>query len=150
MIAKSKAGSPETNHRALNVTGVRVTNQRASILGVIRQGGGHLDADEVYRRARQKQPNLSLSTVYRALQLFKRLGLVEEHHFDEFHHHYEIKTSKEHQHLLCLGCGKVVEFQCPQSREVREEIARDKGFEIVGAEVRIVGFCPECRQHREK
>jgi len=79
------------SRKALNVAGMRVTNQRALLLELIRQGKGHLDADELYRRAREKQPRLSLSTVYRTLQLLKKLGLVEELHFDENHHHYEVR-----------------------------------------------------------
>ena len=103
--------SLENSRRVLSVPGLRATNQRALILEIIRRGQGHLDADEVYRQAREKQPRLSLSTVYRTLQLLKRLGLVEEVHFDEAHHHYEVKPSSEHHHLVCLGCGKVIEFR---------------------------------------
>ena len=82
--------SPGTSRRVLCVGGLRVTNQRTLILEIIRQGKGHLDADEVYRRARKKQPNLSLSTVYRTLRMLKELGLVQEVHFGEDHHHYEV------------------------------------------------------------
>ena len=87
----TKTNSVENTRQVLNTSGLRVTSQRALILEVIRRGQGHLDADEVYRRAREKQPRLSLSTVYRTLQTLKKLGLVEEVHFDETHHRYEIK-----------------------------------------------------------
>jgi len=142
-----KTKSFKNNRRALNTTGLRVTNQRALILEVIRQG--HLDADEVYRQARKRQPRLSLSTVYRTLRMFKKLGLVEELHFDEAHHHYEVKPSSEHQHLLCLGCGKVVEFKCPLSPKMTEDIAQEKGFEITGIEIRMTGYCLKCRQNKK-
>jgi len=138
-----------TNRRALNLTGMRVTNQRALLLEIIRHGQGHLDADEVYRRARQKYPRLSLSTVYRTLQLFKKLGLVEEVHFDESHHHYEAKPTTEHHHLVCLGCGRVIEFQYPLSRYVKRNVAEAKDFEIVATEIRMTGYCSRCRQGRE-
>jgi len=144
---KSKTKPLENNRRALNVTGLRVTNQRALILDIIRRG--HLDADEIYRQAREKQPRLSLSTVYRTLQVLKKLGLVEELHFDETHHHYEMKPSSEHHHLVCLSCGKVVEFECPLSPKMRENIAQEKGFEITGVEIRMTGYCSECRQVRK-
>ena len=133
----------------LNAHGLRVTNQRALILEVIRQGQGHLDADEVYRRARKKQPRLSLSTVYRTLQTLKKLGLVEELHFNGAHHHYEIKPSTEHHHLVCLGCGNVVEFRYPLVRLVKKNVTEAKGFEITGSEVRVMGYCPTCRRSRE-
>ena len=139
-----KTKSLKNNRRALNTTGLRVTNQRALILEIIRQG--HMDADEVYRQARKKQPRLSLSTVYRTLRMFKELGLVEELHFDEAHHHYEMKSSSEHHHLVCLGCGKIVEFECPLSPKMRERVARENDFEVTGVEIRMTGYCPKCRQ----
>lgn len=139
-----KTRLPSDNREALNIAGLRITNQRASILEIIRQG--HLDADEVYRRAREKQSRLSLSTVYRTLQKLKELGLVEELHFDKFHHHYEVKPLTEHHHLVCLGCGKIIEFNYPLSRYVKKTIAKAKNFDIVNTEIRITGYCSKCRQ----
>ena len=138
--------SLEQERRALSAPGLRVTSQRALILEIIRQGKGHLDADEVYRRAREKQPRISLSTVYRTLQTLKKLDLIEEVHFDETHHHYELKPSSEHHHLVCLGCGRVIEFQSPLSRYVKRSVAEAKDFEITNTEIRITGYCAECRQ----
>jgi len=142
----NKTKSLESNRRALNVTGLRATSQRALILEIIRRR--HLDADEIYRQARAKQPRLSLSTVYRTLQVLKKLGLVEELHFNDTHHHYEVKPSSEHQHLVCLGCGKVVEFEYPLSQKMKKDIARGKDFEVTGVEVRMTGYCSKCRQNR--
>lgn len=139
---------PETR-RALNAPGLRITHQRALILEVIRRRQGHLDADEIYRRAREKQPRLSLSTVYRTLQTLKKLGLVEELHFDEEHHHYEIKPSAEHHHLTCLGCGQVVEFQYPLARLVKRNVPEVKNFAITQTELYLAGYCAKCRQERE-
>ena len=136
-----------SSRRALDKTGLRVTGQRALILEIVRQG--HLAADEIYRQARKKQPRLSLSTVYRTLRKFKELGLIEELHFDEGHHHYEMKPFSDHQHLVCLDCGKVVEFECPLSPKMRRDIAKERGFEITSVEVRMTGYCPECRQKRK-
>ena len=142
----SEAGIPKTNHRALNAPGLRVTKQRALILEIIRQGQGHLDADEVYRQAREKQPCLSLSTVYRTLRMFKKLGLVEEVHFDDAHHHYEVKLPSEHHHLVCLGCGRVIEFRYPLTRYVKRNVPEAQDFDIVDTEIRMTGYCPRCRQ----
>jgi Fur family ferric uptake transcriptional regulator len=145
----TEAKSLENKHRVLNVPGLRATNQRALILETIRRGEGHLDADEVYRRARKKQPRLSLSTVYRTLRIFKKLGLVEELHFDNAHHRYEVKPAVEHHHLICLGCGRVVEFQYPLARLVKRKVAEAKDFDIIGTEVHMTGYCPTCRQNRK-
>jgi Fe2+ or Zn2+ uptake regulation protein len=126
-----------------------MTNQRALILDIIRRGEGHLDADEVYRQARAKQPRLSLSTVYRNLQTLKSLGLIEELHYDEAHHHYEIKPTTKHHHLVCLDCGTVVEFECPMSHNMREHVSLENGFLVVDEEVRMMGYCSECRSKRK-
>ncbi len=152
-ISDNKTGtkneSTDNNRRVLSAPGLRVTSQRALILEVIRHGEGHMDADEVYRQAREKQPRLSLSTVYRTLQTLKKLGLVEEVHFDEEHHHYEIKPATEHHHLVCLGCGRVVEFKYPLARLIKRNVTEAKDFEIISSEVRMTGYCPTCRQERK-
>lgn len=128
------------------VPGLRNTSQRALILDIVRKGDGHLDAYEVYRRARLKQQRLSLSTVYRTLQTLKKLELVEEVHIDETHHHYEIKRSDEHHHLVCLGCGKVIEFQYPLAEQVKKNIVEARDFRITGSEVRMTGYCSSCQE----
>jgi len=135
-----------TSRRALNRVGMRFTHQRALIMEIIRRGRGHLDADEIYRRAREKEARLSLSTVYRTLQMLKKLGLVEELHFDEEHHHYEVKPSVEHHHLVCLGCGRVIEFHYPLSRYLRKKVPEAKDFDITETEIRMTGYCPKCRR----
>ncbi|MFH1650676.1 MAG: transcriptional repressor [Chloroflexota bacterium] len=125
-------------------SGMRNTRQRSLILEVIRRG--HLDADEIYRLARRQYPRLSLSTVYRTLQKLKRMGMIEELHFDEAHHHYELKGNAEHHHLVCLGCGKVIEFQHPLSRYIRRNVAAARGFDIADTEVKVSGYCADCRK----
>ncbi len=147
MNVKNK--SLEITRRVLNAPGLRITSQRALILEVIRHGRGHLDADEVYRRAREKQPRLSLSTVYRTLQMLKKLGLVEELHFDEGHHHYEVKPATEHHHLVCLHCGRVVEFQYPLARLVKKNVPEAQDFDITNIELHMAGYCAKCRQDKK-
>ena len=141
--------SQEKSRKTLNIAGKRVTSQRALIMEIIRQGEGHLDADEIYRRARGRVPRLSLSTVYRTLLLLKKLGLVEELHFDEEHHHYELKPSAEHHHLICIGCGRVIEFHYPLSRYIKRNVPEAKGFDIAETEVHMSGYCSKCRRSRK-
>ena len=128
----------------LNECGLRVTNQRTLILEAIRHSHGHVDADEVYRNIHKKQPRISLSTVYRTLQRFKELGLIDELHFAEEHHHYELKPTIEHYHLVCLECGQVIEFKYPLVRLLKKNIPETHDFEITGSEITLTGFCPKC------
>lgn len=125
-------------------TGQRVTRQRKLLLDLIRVQKGHLDADELYRIAREKNPRLSLSTVYRTLRLFKRLGLVEELHFEEEHHHYEGRPSREHYHLVCLQCGKVTEFENPLVSRLKSALSKEHHFKVTGGEIHLSGYCAQC------
>lgn len=125
--------------------GERVTWQRRLLLDLISQAGGHLDADELFRRAKEREPRISLSTVYRNLRLFKKLGLVDERHLSENHHHYEIKSPAEHYHLVCLSCGRVIEFGSPLLQRIENQIRRENQFEVTGAEIRLQGYCSRCR-----
>ena len=124
----------------------RSTEQRQLMLKIIQQAEGHLDADEIYRQARQKSPSISLSTVYRSLQLFKELGLVEEHQFDGMRRYYEAMPRTKHHHLVCLGCGRVFEFKCPSAKRLKSRISREEGFKVTDAEVRLAGYCPDCQR----
>ncbi len=134
----------KTSHRAL--TGRRSTAQRRLLLDLIQKADGHLDADELYRRARDQEPSISLSTVYRNLKLFTSLNLVKERHFDEEHHHYEAKASVEHYHLICYGCGDVVEFQSPRIEQMKQEVGKEKGCKITEADVHLMGYCGKCQK----
>jgi len=135
---------PVVSEQALKAAGMRVTSERSIILGIMRQG--HFDANEIYRRARKKDPRLSLSTVYRTMQAFKRIGLVDELHLSDTHHHYEVKPPVEHHHLVCLGCGRVIEFQYPLSRYVKNMVPEARDFTISECEIRIKGYCSRCSQ----
>ncbi|MBA7486781.1 hypothetical protein ES707_22342 [subsurface metagenome] len=124
----------------------RGTEQRQLILEIIQQAREHLDADEIYQRARQKSPSISLSTVYCSLQLFKELELVEEHKFDDMRRHYETTPRSKHHHLVCLGCGRIFEFKCPSAEKLKSRISREEGFRVTDAEVRLAGYCPDCQR----
>jgi Fur family ferric uptake transcriptional regulator len=146
---QSKKSPDISNRTTLRKSGKRVTSQRALILEIIQQGKGHLDADEIYRRARAIKPRLSLSTVYRTLKTLKEPGLIQELHLDDSHHHYEIMPTSKHHHLVCLGCGKVVEFKYPISRHITRNVPEARDFQIVDTEIRLTGYCPQCWRERE-
>ncbi|MBC8448205.1 MAG: transcriptional repressor [Chloroflexi bacterium] len=139
----------ESIRRILRQAGKRVTPQRVLILETIREGGGHLDADEIYRRARQKAPHLSLSTVYRTIGVLKEAGVIEELHLGEGHHHYELRAEKGHHHLICQACGQVIEFDCPFSQELWHSLSGKHGFEITDVRLSLLGYCADCRQNGE-
>jgi Fur family ferric uptake transcriptional regulator len=87
-----------------------------------------------------------MSTVYRTLQTLKKLGLIDEVHIDETHHHYEAKQAAEHHHLVCLGCGRVIEFNYPLALQIKKVVPDARGFEFVSTELRAMGYCSQCQQ----
>ena len=123
----------------------RSTEQRELIRQILKHADEHLDADKIYLQARQRSPSISLSTVYRNLQLFKETGLVEEHQFGS-RRYYEPVPQAKHHHLVCLGCGRVFEFKCPSTERLKFRIRKEEGFRVTDAEVRLSGYCPECQE----
>ncbi|HEX2036493.1 MAG TPA: transcriptional repressor [Chloroflexota bacterium] len=127
----------------------RWTRQRQVVLDTLRGAHGHLDADEVYRRARQVEPRLSLSTVYRTLAMLKEDGLVRGLHLAGNQHRYECLPPPgapgDHGHLACRVCGSVVEFAGPDLARLEESLARRYGYEFTGAQIEIVARCADCQ-----
>ncbi|MBN1366911.1 MAG: transcriptional repressor [Dehalococcoidales bacterium] len=127
-----------------------VTTQRHLLLELISQAKGHLDADELYRRAKEKEPRISLATVYRNIKLFKELGLIAESNLGEAHSHFEIRRTAEHHHLVCLGCGRVIEFKSPLIARAVAKMRQEHGFDITSAEMKLEGYCPQCKKEKRK
>jgi Fur family ferric uptake transcriptional regulator len=130
---------------ALRSEGKRITPQRTLLLQVIKQSHGHLDADEIYRRARKKDPTISLSTVYRNLNMLKELRLISELHLDQEHHHYELRDATDHYHLICSSCDRVIEFDSSMVGHLMDQVSGEKDFQIERVHIDLVGLCAKCR-----
>lgn len=136
--------SQEEALKILRARGKRITAQRNLVLEVVRESDGHLDAGEIYRRARTRDPRISLSTVYRNLSLLQELGLISELHLDEEHHHYELKEETEHHHLICSACERVFEFDSSLVERLVAQISQEQGFRTERVQIDLVGVCREC------
>jgi Fur family ferric uptake transcriptional regulator len=132
------------------IQGHSLTVQRRLLLELLRKAKGHIDAKELYRRASARDRSISPATVYRSLNLFKQVGLVDERRFGGVRCHYQITQSPEHQHLVCRGCGKVIEFQNPLLGKLVEVVQREHGFNVTKAELYLEGFCPGCEDKEKK
>jgi len=137
------------NSQTIQMQGHFLTTQRRLLLELIRDSEGHLDAKELYQRARARDESIGPATVYRSLNLFKELGLVDEMRLGKLRCYYEIKKSSEHQHLVCQGCGKVIEFQNPHFQELIKAVQREQGFKITRAELCLEGYCEHCEQEEK-
>ena len=128
------------------IGGHLLTVQRRLILELLREADEHIDAKDLYRRASARDESISPATVYRSLKLFKESGLIEERRLGKVRCYYEIKQASEHQHLVCQGCGRVLEFEAPLVRELVEAIQREHGFKVTKAELYLEGYCPHCEE----
>jgi Fur family ferric uptake transcriptional regulator len=128
------------------IQGHPLTSQRRLLLELLRDAEGHIDAKELYHRASARDKSISTATVYRTLNLFTELGLVDEIRLGKVQCYYEIKQSPEHQHLVCQGCGKVIEFQNPHFQKLVRAVRREHGFNVTKAELYLEGYCPECEE----
>jgi len=134
------------NNQTIQMQGHFLTAQRRLLLELLRDSEGQLDAKELYQRASARDESIGPATVYRSLNLFKQLGLVDEMRLGKLRCYYEIKQSPEHQHLLCQGCGKVIEFQNPYFNKLIKAVQREHGFKITKAELCLEGYCPNCEE----
>ena len=132
------------------IKGHPLTSQRRLILELLRDAEGHIDAKELYRRASARDESISPATVYRSLNLFRELGLVDQMRLGQVRCYYEIKQSPEHQHLVCQGCGTVIEFQNPHFNKLLKAIRNEHGFNVTKAELYLEGYCPECEEKKDK
>ena len=128
--------------------GLRMTRQRRTILSVVETAKQHLDASQLLRRARRLDPRIDRVTVYRTLSLLKRHGLVDEldlMHLEGEKHYYERRTQRDHIHMACLRCGRIIEFESNLFERLKGQIQRDCQFHIVVTRMEIGGYCSNCR-----
>lgn len=136
------------SERQLRKAGKRLTPQRRLIVEILSRADDHLDAQELYERARRHETSLSLATVYRTLSVLKETGLVHELHLDDEHHHYELAGKEEHSHLICLGCSCVIEVDSTPFVEAAMALGQAHGFEVTTTQVELSGYCRDCSTER--
>lgn len=134
----------------LRRAGLRVTEQRALVLGILRRSAEHLDAEGIYAAARAQRADVSLATVYRAIRALERAGLIEQRHFGpgHTHDHYEVSGSPEHYHFTCVSCHRVFEFETPLVGKLRAELQRQRGWRVKRAHLTVEGECEVCSARR--
>lgn len=133
---------------ALTSRGVRLTSQRRAVVEIIQEAKHHLDAASLLELARQKQPAIDRATVYRTIELLKKLRLIDEldlMHLKGEKHYYEVKTRREHIHLACFHCGRIEEVSNVLFDQLKEQVAQQAGFEIKVTRLEIGGLCRICR-----
>ena len=131
----------------------KLTPQRQIVLQVfINNRDKHLSAEDVHNIVRQQSNDIGLATVYRTLELLSELEILQKMEFGDGRSRYEINESSSphhHHHLICLTCGKVIEFADDLMEDLENIIAQNSNFTIVDHQVKFYGYCQECRKKRE-
>lgn len=121
----------ESLEERLSAKGLRMTEQRRTIARVLDAAQDHPDVEELYARASDVDPHISISTVYRTMKLFEEVDLVERHDFRDGRSRYETIPDEHHDHLIDLRSGAVIEFRSEEIEKLQERIAREHGFRLV-------------------
>ncbi|HTU42352.1 MAG TPA: Fur family transcriptional regulator [Candidatus Aquilonibacter sp.] len=135
--------------KELAARGVRITEQRRVIVGIIQDSPRHLDAATLLGLARKQDPTIDRSTVYRTIAMLKNRGLIDEldlMHLEGEKHYYEVKTNHDHCHMACFRCGAIMEYTSSAFEKLKEDIAAQSGFQIRVVRLEVGGFCKKCRK----
>ena len=112
--------------------GLRMTDQRRTIAGVLQDAVDHPDVEELYNRASAVDPRISLATVYRTVKLFEETGILEKREFGDGRARYEAADREHHDHLIDVHSGEVIEFVDPEIEALQERIAQKLGYRLMG------------------
>ena len=132
--------------QVLRQRGVRLTDERRL---VVRRAVGylHFTAEELVRDVRAIDPSVARGTVYRTLALLHRAGVVEKHDFRYGAPNYEVTFGKaHHDHLMCVQCGEIIEFQEPRVEKLQEDVVGRYGYQLMSHTHKLYGLCPGCQR----
>ena len=127
--------------------GLKTTKQRNRILEIFLEKDRHMTPEEVLDAVQPHIPSVGLATIYRTMKLLVKAGVAHERRFADGLLRYEIAVEGEHHdHIICLDCGKIVEFEDETIEERQELVAKEKGFTIVSHRLDIYARCqkPNC------
>src|ERR671917_2359669 len=122
-----------------------LTRQRLVVLRVIEESGEHLTANEIFEAARRALPSISYATVYNSLRFLKESGLIREIGFGSGAASRFDRAGLRHDHALCTRCGRLVDFDLPETAELMRAAARRSRFRAESIHLTLTGVCPDCR-----
>lgn len=124
---------------------LKLTSQRRAILRQALDAKGHFSAEALLKLSKKKDSTISKATVYRTLALLKEANVLEEQDFGDGKKLYEIAVErKHHDHLICIKCGKIIEFENEPIERLQDGEASKHRFKIVYHSLKLFGFCKNC------
>lgn len=132
------------SNELLRKRGYRLTPQRHMILSVIQESQEHLSIDQIAKLVQQRNPYVSLSTIYRTLELLTRLGLVRESHLPGEQQHYEAAEGQAHHHLVCRRCRMTIHLDQELLGNLHEQLQEQYHFHDLTLDLVAAGYCTPC------
>jgi Fur family ferric uptake transcriptional regulator len=131
-------------NKELKKAGLKVTLPRLKILEILQEPSNqHISAEDVYKLLIDMGEEIGLATVYRVLNQFDDAGILNRHHFEGGKSVFEISHKEHHDHLVCLKCGKVIEFEDPLIEERQEAIAKANNMKLTHHSLYLYGECQD-------
>lgn len=129
-------------NKELKKAGLKVTLPRLKILEILQKPNNqHISAEDVYKILLEQDEDIGLATVYRVLNQFDDAGILIRHHFEGGKSVFEISHKDHHDHLVCLRCGKVVEFEDPLIESRQIEVAAQNNMKLTHHSLYMYGEC---------
>jgi Fur family transcriptional regulator, ferric uptake regulator len=129
----------------LREQGHKLTPQRHTVLKVMASSHNHLTPEVIYEKSRLEDPGIGRVTVYRTIDLLSKLDLVCRVHAEGGCRSYMMRRPTEHHHhLVCSGCGKVVDFTNCNLVDIEKKLSEESGFDIKGHLLEFHGLCRDC------
>jgi len=126
--------------------GLRSTDQRRLIVETFFHSPNHVSIEELLAQVRARDPRVGYATVYRTLKLMTESGIAFERRFGDGLTRYELADDEaHHDHLICVECGRITEFEEPLIEQLQEKVAQRYGYELRNHKHEMYGVCPECR-----
>ena len=133
----------------LRQQGLKSTAQRDDIARVFFGSNRHISVEELYNEVKHVNPRIGYATVYRTMKLLTECGLAVARHFRDAEARYEsVAEGHRHDHLICEGCGRIVEFEEAGIDALQVDVARRHGFESTGRKLELYGLCRLCQKAR--
>ncbi|MFC1961934.1 Fur family transcriptional regulator [Chloroflexota bacterium] len=134
--------------RRLGEQGYRLTPQRMMVLEAIEDSKNHISAEEIYATVVKRYPHVNISTVYRTMELLKRLGMVTETDLGGGRVRYHPAHKGHHHHLVCQECGGVIDLDESVLYPLKNTLREDYNFEPDMKHLAIFGICARCRKEK--
>jgi len=131
--------------KKLKEHGFKVTPQRLAVYNVLKDTKEHPSAETIYNKLLPMYPTMSLATVYKSLEVFKNMGLVQELDLGEGSSRYDANT-KYHPHIFCINCGKVEDVGNDMLYDLLDGVREKTGYDIVKQQLYFYGYCPKCKK----